>query len=51
MKRVRKFVFRLLAALNRHILPRYSRRDLARLGKFDKLIIAFRYFIVRNSLD
>ncbi|HEY4655615.1 MAG TPA: hypothetical protein VIH22_13930 [Cyclobacteriaceae bacterium] len=47
---MKKSVFKLLAALNRAILPRYSRRDLTRLSKLDKALIAYRYWVTRNSL-
>ncbi len=43
--------FRALARINKLILPRYSNADLNRLSSIDKLIIAYRYFVTRNSLD
>jgi len=46
-----KKVFKLLARINKMILPRYSKRDLNRLSKLDKAIIAYRYFITKNALD
>ncbi|HLT80095.1 MAG TPA: hypothetical protein VKZ86_03650 [Cyclobacteriaceae bacterium] len=47
---MRKTLFRWLAALNKHILPRYSRRDLNRLSKLDQAIIAYRYWVTKNAL-
>ncbi|MDV3307195.1 MAG: hypothetical protein LOY03_00045 [Cyclobacteriaceae bacterium] len=47
---MRKMFFRWLAALNRAILPRYSRRDLNRLSKLDQAIIAYRYWVTKNAL-
>jgi hypothetical protein len=50
MKFFQKSVFRALAKLNRHILPKYGNKDLTQLSKFDKLIIAYRYYVTKNSL-
>jgi hypothetical protein len=50
MKPVRKSFFRMLAAVNKVILPRYSRKDLSKLSKFDKIIVAYRYYVTKNSL-
>ena len=40
----------MLAKINKLILPRYSQRDLNKLKKFEKLIVAYRYWITKNSL-
>ncbi|MCG8390740.1 MAG: hypothetical protein MJA30_34655 [Cytophagales bacterium] len=45
-----KRIFKLLAAVNKIILPKYSQRDLNKLSKLDKAIIAYRYFITKNAL-
>jgi hypothetical protein len=50
MKRFIKFLFRILAKLNKIILPRYSKKDLSKLSKIDKLIIGYRYYVTKNSL-
>ncbi|MCK6618308.1 MAG: hypothetical protein L6Q51_11770 [Cyclobacteriaceae bacterium] len=47
---MRKIFFRALAQLNKVLLPRISRKDLSRLTKFDKAIVAFRYWVTTNSL-
>ena len=47
---MKKSLFKLLAKLNRLVLPRYSGRDLTRLSKMDQAIIAFRYWVTKNSL-
>jgi hypothetical protein len=47
---MKKSVFRLLARVNKTILPRYSQRDLSRLSKIDKAIIAYRYWVTMHSL-
>ncbi|HLF36020.1 MAG TPA: hypothetical protein VI583_17385 [Cyclobacteriaceae bacterium] len=51
LKKIRLFVFSKIAWLNRYLLPRYSHKDLGKLSTLDKLIIAYRYFITRNSLE
>jgi len=50
MAGIKKSIFKSLARINKIILPRYSRRDLTTLSKFDKLIIAYRYYITKNAL-
>jgi hypothetical protein len=47
---MKKSLFRLLARINKLILPRYSKRDITRLSKVEKLIVAYRYWITKNSL-
>ncbi len=47
---VRKRAFRLLAALNRAVLPKQWHRDLARLSTPRKLLAAYRYWVTRNAL-
>jgi len=45
-----KFIFKLLAQLNKIILPSFIHRDLSQLKKYEKLIIAYRYWITKKSL-
>jgi hypothetical protein len=47
---MKKSVFRILAKINKIILPRYSKKDLNRLSKVDKALIAYRYWVTLNSL-
>ena len=47
---MKKKIFRLLARINQHVLPSYGERDLSRLSKLDKLIIAYRYYVTKNAL-
>lgn len=47
---MKKSLFRFIATINKAILPRYSQRDLNRLSKWDKAIIAFRYWVTKNAL-
>lgn len=42
--------FRLLARLNRLLLPKLWDKDLTRLTKVQKAIVAWRYFVTRKAL-
>ncbi|MBS1568793.1 MAG: hypothetical protein JST45_05060 [Bacteroidetes bacterium] len=47
---LRKRAFRLLAELNKAVLPKQWNRDLTRLSKPRKLLAAYRYWVTRNAL-
>jgi hypothetical protein len=47
---MKKTVFRFLSRVNRWVLPRYSQRDLSKLSRLDKALIAWRYWVTRNAL-
>lgn len=42
--------FRILAAMNKVLLPSFKNKDLTRLSKIDKAIIGWRYWITKNAL-
>jgi len=44
-------VFKILAKLNKLILPKYSKRDISRLSKLDKALVAYRYWVTLHVLD
>jgi len=46
-----KSFFKILAKINKLILPRYSKRDLSKLSKVDKALVAYRYWVTLNLLD
>ncbi len=46
-----KALFRSLARVNRALLPKQWHRDLTRLSKTRKLLVAYRYWVTRNALD
>lgn len=50
MNNITRIFFKGLARFNKLVMPRYSKRDLTKLNKLDKLLIAYRYFITKNSL-
>lgn len=42
--------FRLLARLNKLLLPKLWNKDLVRLSPWQKGIVAWRYWVTRNAL-
>ena len=48
---MKKQLFKTLARLNKAIIPRFSRRDVTRLSKIEKALVAYRYWVTINSLD
>jgi hypothetical protein len=48
---MKRTFFKVLAKLNKVIMPRYSKRDITRLSKVDKVIVAYRYWVTTNSLE
>jgi hypothetical protein len=49
--RLKRSLFKVLAALNKIILPRYSHRDVSKLNPAAKAIIAYRYWVTINALE
>ncbi len=47
---MKKPFFRLLARLNKLLLPKLWDKDLARLKQWQKAIVAWRYYVTRNAL-
>jgi hypothetical protein len=43
-------VFRVLAKINKTILPSYKDKDLLKLSKMDKAIVGWRYWVTKNAL-
>jgi len=50
MGEMKRNIFKMLAKLNKIVLPSYARKDLTKLSNFDKAIIGFRYWVTKNSL-
>ncbi|MCW5912440.1 MAG: hypothetical protein KIT62_15335 [Cyclobacteriaceae bacterium] len=48
---MKKPIFKILAKVNKVILPRISKRNLNRLTKFEKAVVAYRYWVTINALD
>lgn len=47
---MRKSLFRLLARINKLLLPKLWDRNLMRLTRTQKLIVAWRYWVTKNAL-
>jgi hypothetical protein len=48
---LKKKLFRVLAKINKLLLPKYSQRDLTKLSKVDKALVAYRYWVTTNALE
>ena len=48
---LKKSIFKALAKINKVIVPRYSQRDVTKLSKVDKALVAYRYWVTVNALD
>lgn len=48
---MKKIVFQVLNAINRAILPKYSKRNPEKLSKMQLAVLAFRYYVLINSKD
>ncbi|MGJ3233970.1 hypothetical protein [Marivirga sp.] len=42
--------FKALAKINKLILPSMAKKDLTKLKKWEKAIVAYRYIVTKNSL-
>jgi len=47
---MRKHLFRLLARLNKLVLPKLWNKDLTRLSTGQKALVGWRYYVTRNAL-
>ena len=47
---MRVAIFKVLANINKAILPSYRNKDLNKLSKMDKAIIGWRYWVTKNAL-
>jgi hypothetical protein len=48
---MKKISFQVLARLNKIVLPRYSKRDITRLTKMEKVIVAYRYWVTIHAIE
>ena len=50
---MKKEIFKILAKLNKAILPSYGKKqfDMSKAKKWQLAIIGWRYYVTRNSLD
>lgn len=48
---MKKSFFQILNKINKKVLPKLSGKDPLKLTKLEKGILAYRYFVLTNSLD
>jgi hypothetical protein len=48
---MKKLLFKILASLNRLLLPSFGKKDLTKLSTLQKGIVAYRYWVTTNALD
>ncbi len=48
---MKKSIFKILAKANRFLMPSFGKKDLMRLTKTEKAIVAYRYWVTINALD
>ena len=46
----RKYIFRGLAVMNKLIMPKLYKKDIAKLKNYEKVILGYRYWVTKNSL-
>ncbi len=48
---MKKKTFQLIAKFNKAILPKYYKRDLTKLKKWEKAVVGYKYWITTNALE
>ncbi|WP_167554311.1 hypothetical protein [Sphingobacterium sp. CZ-2] len=48
---MKKGFFKILNSINQKILPSYSKKDPSKLSKLQQAVVAYRYFVLVNSMD
>lgn len=48
---MKRTFFKLLARINRLVLPRLSKKDLTKLKKWEQALAAYRYWVTINALE
>ena len=46
----KKYIFRGLAGMNKLIMPKLYKKDIAKLKNYEKVILGYRYWVTKNSL-
>ncbi|MGQ0828604.1 MAG: hypothetical protein ACT4ON_09435 [Bacteroidota bacterium] len=47
---MKKQFFKLLAGFNKAFLPKFYKRDLSKLKKWEKAIVGYKYWVTTNAL-
>jgi hypothetical protein len=48
---MKKSTFKILARINKLILPRYSKKDITKLTKLEQAMVAYRYWVTIHVLE
>ncbi|WP_312697887.1 MULTISPECIES: hypothetical protein [Sphingobacterium] len=48
---MKKGFFRILNKINQKVLPKYSKEDPSKLSKLQQAVVAYRYYVLINSMD
>lgn len=48
---MKKSLFKLLAKINKTLMPSFGKKDLTKLSKLEKAMVAYRYWVTTNALD
>jgi len=48
---MKKNLFKILNKINQLVLPKYAKQDPTKLSKLQQAVVAYRYYILVNSLD
>lgn len=48
---MKRNLFRILARINKVVMPSMGKKDLTKLTKLQKLMVAYRYWVTTNSLS
>lgn len=48
---MKKSIFKILASINKLILPRYSQKDITKLSKLEQGIVAYRYWVTIHAIE
>jgi hypothetical protein len=48
---MKKSLFKLLAKINKALMPSFGKKDLTKLSKLEKAMVAYRYWVTTNALD
>jgi hypothetical protein len=48
---MKQHLFKTLARLNRLLLPSLAKKDLYRLSRWQKMLVAYRYWVTTRALD
>ena len=46
----KKYIFRGLAVMNKLIMPKLYKKDIAKLKNYEKVILGYRYWVTKNNL-